>query len=186
MYVRLGSLLLCFCLLIGVAHADQDLVRLPGQGEIKQTAPHIEGLGTLVPGGGLLLSFDKDQSGEISPQELTTGITQAFQNADANEDGRITPLEQVQWSESLPTRDISLTNPARFDPNLDRRVNLDEFTEIVAAMAAIYADENTGIVRIMQLKAKKTRNVEPEPERNAPEQQPARSRAPGVAPSGGS
>ena len=30
-------------------------------------------------------------------------------------------LEQQAWARSLPTRDNSLANPVRFDPNLDRR-----------------------------------------------------------------
>lgn len=133
--------------------ADDDLVRLPGQGELKTEAGTHDGLGRLVPGGGLLLSFDADANGTITTEEVGTGIQAAFALADNNEDGRITPLEQVKWIETLPTRDQSLANPARFDPNLDRSVRAFEFEEIVLALAALHADAETGMISVEALKS---------------------------------
>ena len=155
----LSTLLLCICLPVFSVQAQEDLVRLPGQGEVKPDTAYIEGLGQLVPGGGLLLSFDDDRNGEITQQELADGIAQAFLDADANDDGRITPIEQLNWSNGLPTRDVSLANPARFDPNLDRSVRPQEFKDIVIALASIYTEETTGTVPVQGLKATKNRTA---------------------------
>lgn len=164
MLARFGSLLILLFMtpLVMMAPAlsqtapdqGEELLRLPGSGEFKPDLPKTEGLGRLVPGGGLLMSFDTDEDSMITPEEIALGITAAFAKADANEDGRITPLEQVRWSETLPTRDTSLANPARFDPNLDRAVRIEEFQEVITLFAAIYADETTGNITLDALKAK--------------------------------
>jgi len=155
----IGFILLAF-LFFDPAYADEDVVRLPGQGEIKQ---ELQGeiYGRLVPGGGLLLSFDADKNGEITPQEIEKGIPTAFDLADRNEDKRMTPLEQISWIETLPTRDVSLANPARFDPNLDRSVRIEEFTEIILALAANYADPTSGSVFVDALKSDSEKPVRP-------------------------
>lgn len=136
--------------------ADDEILRLPGQGELKPEAAKIVGRDTerLIAGGGLILSFDTNADSIVTPDELRTGIEVAFENADRNADGRITPLEQMAWSDSLPTRDTSLANPARFDPNLDRVVRQAEFAEVVLTFAAGLADETTGDVHVDQLKSR--------------------------------
>ena len=178
---HLTCLTLCLALPLCGATAQEDLVRLPGQGEVKSEAAHIEGIGRLIPGGGMLMSFDADRDGNITPTELNEGIKAAFTKADANADGRMTPLEQIKWTKTLPTRDISLNNPARFDPNLDRRVRYEEFTEIILGFAALHADPETGIVRVLALKSEQQgRAPQEEPEfapKRATAPQPATSDA---------
>lgn len=148
---------------VGTSSADVDdkgLVRLPGQGELKEGSNRLEGSERLVPGGGLLLSFDEDQNGKITQEEIQRGIEAAFSLADSNEDRRITPLEQVKWIETLPTRDESLANPARFDPNLDRSVRMFEFKEIILALASEFSDASTGTIAINSLMADKPNSPE--------------------------
>lgn len=152
MMPKIGPLLFLLALQSLSANAQSELVQLPGQGELKDDIPTAAGIGRLIPGGGLLLSFDSDQNGDITQSEVDEGIALAFEKADANEDGRITPLEQIKWTESLPTRDVSLANPARFDPNLDRSVRSDEFTAIIKAFAEIHMDETTGTIPVVALK----------------------------------
>ena len=150
MLLRLACFVILASALSPTIQADDDLVRLPGQGEIKNDEQK-DGLGRLVPGGGLLLSFDADGNGEITPEEVSQGIHAAFETADRNEDGRMTPLEQVAWTKTLPTYDKSLANPARFDPDLNRAVRMDEFKSVVLALAATYADTSTGSVNLTSL-----------------------------------
>ncbi len=134
--------------------ADDEIVRLPGQGELKPDAARTVGSADrLISGGGLILSFDADADGKITPAELETGVVKAFANADRNEDGRITPLEQMAWADGLPTRDTSLANPARFDPNLDRVVREGEFVDVVIRFAAGLTDETTGDIHVDRLKS---------------------------------
>lgn len=146
-----------------------DIVRLPGQGELRETprlnrdranAPSEGAPRRLLPGGGLLLSFDTNQDGEISETEIGAGIPRAFAAADEDGDGFVTPLEQQSWAESLPTRDDSLANPARFDPNLDRRASLEEFDQVVRQIASAYREQNEGVLTIAGLAA-------PAPERGS-------------------
>jgi len=151
---KLGSILCVLALPLAGVHAQDEPERLPGRGELKADVPTAAGLGRLIPGGGLLLSFDSDQDGFITKPEIEEGIAAAFLKADENEDDRITPLEQIKWSDSLPTRDVSLANPARFDPNLDRSVRRDEFTNIIMDFAAIHTDELTGLIPVTALKYK--------------------------------
>ena len=139
-----------------VAQADDELVRLPGQGEMKDNL-HSHAAGTpdrLAPGGGLLLSFDLNTDGLISADEIELGIRAAFQTADMNADGNLTPLEQLAWAEGLPTRDETLANPARFDPNLDRNVSLEEFSNGVHHLVSVFDSDNSGEVTLASLKAR--------------------------------
>ena len=101
-----------------VSQEDDDLVRLPGQGKVKAESIAEVGAERLAPGGGLMASFDADSNGRVSLAELESGILAAFLAADKNGDGELTPLEQQDWANNLPTRDESLLNPARFDPIL--------------------------------------------------------------------
>lgn len=142
-----------------IANADDELVLLPGNGELRDTVDRERfKVDRFKPGAGLFISFDVDANGAITPSEIADGIPLAFIDADANADGYLTALEQQDWAASLPTRDDSLANPVRFDPNLDRRVDLSEFTTVINGLGDDYADAETGDVLVSDLKA-------PEPER---------------------
>ncbi len=137
------------------ALADEDeLVRLPGQGELRDDKRRKgDKPDRLKPGSGLFISFDSDENGRINTAEIERGIPAAFETADANADGYLTALEQQDWAASLPTRDDSLANPFRFDPNLDRRVDIDEFTKVISDLGVEYADELSGEIIVANLKA---------------------------------
>jgi len=137
------------------AQADEDeLLRLPGQGEVRDDALRRRAQADrLKPGAGLFITFDTDSNGRISRSEIDAGIPAAFEQADNNEDGYLTALEQQDWARSLPTRDDSLANPFRFDPNLDRRVDIDEFTLVISNLGRDYADEASGDIIIAELRA---------------------------------
>ena len=133
---------------------EDELVRLPGQGELREAGLLDRTKAKrLKPGAGLLLTFDTDEDGRISTLEIDAGIPVAFSSADRNEDGYLTALEQQDWAASLPTRDDSLANPFRFDPNLDRRVDLEEFTLVISNLGVDYANEETGDILVADLKA---------------------------------
>ncbi len=142
-----------------LAQADEDeLVRLPGQGELR--SPELKDRAKAVrlkPGAGLFITFDQNQDGRVSTGEIDTGIPIAFRAADRNADGYLTALEQQDWAAGLPTRDDSLANPFRFDPNLDRRVDIDEFTLVISNLGLDYADEVTGDIVVADLKAPRQR-----------------------------
>lgn len=137
---------------------EDELVRLPGQGEVREpTLRDRTKAKRLKPGAGLFLTFDADENGRISTNEIQAGIPVAFSSADKNADGYLTALEQQDWAASLPTRDDSLANPFRFDPNLDRRVDLEEFTLVINNLGIDYADEVSGDIIVADLKAPDTR-----------------------------
>ena len=102
-----------------------------------------------------MVSFDTDLDGKITPTELANGINAAFLEADSNSDGYLSPLEQLSWAENQPTRDDTLGNPARFDPNLDRRASFDEFDTVLTSLAADYASDS-GIIHVADLKDRKS------------------------------
>ncbi|MEL7039878.1 MAG: hypothetical protein AAGL90_00040 [Pseudomonadota bacterium] len=133
---------------------EDDIVRLPGQGEIR--APRLREQARaerLKPGAGLFITFDSNQDGRITSAEIDAGIPAAFANADKNQDGFVTAIEQQEWAADLPTRDDSLANPFRFDPNLDRRADLEEFTSVITNLALDYKDEESGDIIVADLKA---------------------------------
>ncbi|WP_370170405.1 MULTISPECIES: hypothetical protein [Hyphomonas] len=143
----------------GAGDDDLDeLVRLPGQtypGPSKRKAPpNAHAPDRLVSGGGLIVSFDTDLDGEVTQDELAAGISASFAEADTNEDGYLSPLEQLTWAESQPIRDDTLGNPARFDPNLDRQASFEEFKTVLTRFAADFASES-GSIDIADLKAPK-------------------------------
>ncbi len=158
-----GVLLLTAALPAAAQQADDDIVRLPGQGFTKAGARKPQGTpDRLVAGGGLFLSFDTNGDGRITRAELESGTAAAFRKADANGDGHLTAFEQINWAESLPTRDDTLANPVRFDPNLDRRVSPEEFETVIAELADHYVEESSDVIVIASLKAPK-----PKPDRNS-------------------
>ncbi|MEM1390114.1 MAG: hypothetical protein AAGG45_03455 [Pseudomonadota bacterium] len=145
-----------------LSHASGDdpdgLVLLPGQGELRDRADRERaGTDRLKPGGGLFVSFDADTDGTITIEEVRAAIPAAFATADQNEDGNLSALEQQDWARSLPTRDDSLANPTRFDPNLDRRVDLAEFAAVIESLHTDYRNEETGLLQLTDLKAPKQR-----------------------------
>ena len=154
--VRPAALFALIVTVAGVAAADEppetDVVRLPGQGEMRAPPNAGENRQRLVPGGGLLLSFDIDDDGLITDSEIETGIVEAFGDADANGNGSLTALEQQAWAASLPTRDESLANPVRFDPNLDRSVSPDEFSQVITSLADGYRNSDSGELRVEDLR----------------------------------
>jgi len=149
----LSAALIAACFAGPVTAEDEDLVRLPGQGEVKPEKASEFGKGRLAPGGGLMVSFDADDSGTVTMDEVSAGIVAAFLKADANEDGELTPLEQQAWAKSLPTRDDTLANPTRFDPNLDRVVSAQEFDAVIRKIATAYAAEGNGVIELTTLKS---------------------------------
>ena len=86
------------------AQAEEDeLVRLPGQGELRDDSLRQRAQADrLKPGAGLFITFDTNNDGRISQAELDAGIPAAFTQADSNEDGYLTALEQQDWARSLP------------------------------------------------------------------------------------
>ncbi len=169
-----GALLMTAAVPAAAQQADDDIVRLPGQGFTKTEARKQRGTpDRLVAGGGLFLSFDTDGDGRITRDELETGTAAAFQKADANGDGHLTAFEQINWAESLPTRDDTLANPVRFDPNLDRRVSPEEFETVIAELANHYVEETSDVIVIASLKAPKPKSERgsqpsPRPQRGIP------------------
>jgi hypothetical protein len=142
------------------------IVRLPGNGEVRAKAPDGKGdivtapAGTpnrLVPGGGLILSFDIDGNGRIDLSEIETGARAAFAAADRNKDRFLTAFEQIDWADGLPTRDDTLANPVRFDPNLDRSVSLDEFTSVIIQLASAYRKDGKRDLLLSELEARPER-----------------------------
>jgi len=161
-----------------------DLVRLPGRGEVKTERSRLTREDRLAPGGGLLMSFDGDEDGSVSPAEFETGLTAAFAAADSDGDGQLTVFEQLDWVESLPTRDGSLSNPVRFDPNLDRMVSYGEFSAVIRSLAEPYQDPVNGSVDLSQLRQSESDRMEERPDTGRddpfanPRQRPSRAPRP--------
>lgn len=148
----------CLALPVQADTQEDEILRLPGQGEVLDDAiRETTKADRLKPGAGLFLTFDTDGNGIISSDEINLGIPAAFERADANGDGYLTALEQQDWAKGLPTRDDSLANPFRFDPNLDRRVDLGEFTSVIVNLGRDYADETSGEIFVSDLKAPRTK-----------------------------
>lgn len=155
--IKVSAAILSAAVLVFSAAADDlqesdEIVRLPGQGEVKSAngGPAAKRPQKLVPGGGLLMSFDADGDAVVTSSELNAGVSAAYAAADANSDGSLTALEQKDWAAGLPTRDQTLSNPVRFDPNLDRSVSEAEFSSVIRQIASTYADAN-GELRISAL-----------------------------------
>ncbi len=144
------------------ASESDEIVRLPGQGLVKSDDFYAGRKGPppkkLVPGGGLIISFDTNKDGVVTAEELSIGADAAFHDADANQDGDLTALEQQAWAQNLPTRDDTLANPMRFNPNLDRIVSLVEFVSVIENLASDYAEGSSGAIQLAALEAQNGRS----------------------------
>ena len=179
--LSLISLAVCSMGFSATAQVDEDeILRLPGQGELRNPELRERARADrLKPGAGLFITFDSNEDGRISQFEIDAGIPLAFRVADRNEDGYLTALEQQDWAASLPTRDDSLANPFRFDPNLDRRVDLEEFTTVIVNLGSDYADETSGDILVADLKAPRQRRDDRRDAADQAGQRPRGERAPG-------
>jgi hypothetical protein len=99
----------------------------------------------LRPGGQLLGSFDANQDGVISKQELLAGARMAFDVADENHDGVVSGLEQTAWATGFGGINDVLSNPMMFDSNLDHMVSKDEFVAGVLRLAEPAKDASGGV-----------------------------------------
>lgn len=145
----------CAVMPAAVADGDDDeLVLLTAEGQLRDRSlrDRVQA-DRLKPAGGLFLSFDANGDGRVTVEEVDAGIIEAFSAADGNDDGKLTALEQQDWARSLPTRDETLANPARFDPNLDKRVEPDEFAAVIRAIGADYSKADNGEILLADLKA---------------------------------
>ncbi len=140
---------------VAMAQEADDLVRLPGDGAVKKLSGQRNVPDRLVPGGGLILTFDTDGNRRIDRAEIEAGARAAFVLADANKDASLTALEQIDWAAGLPSHDDSLANPVRFDPNLDRSVSQAEFVSVILMLADAYTDTSSGAIPIANLEAPK-------------------------------
>ena len=157
MYMSLAGV---FALMPLPVMADEELVRLPGKGELRTPEQAATDRPVMLkPGSGLFMTFDSDTNGAISAMEIEAGIPVAFKRADRNGDGYLTALEQRAWADSLPTRDDSLANPVRFDPNLDRRVSLEEFDLVINNLARDFREDGAAEILLAKLKAPRNENT---------------------------
>lgn len=97
------------------------------------------------PGGMLLKSFDANQDGLVSREELLAGAKAAFAQADANSDGVVSGLEQTAWAARFGGVNDVLSNAMIFDSNLDHSVSQDEFVVGVMRLAEPVKDATGGL-----------------------------------------
>lgn len=155
--------------------ADEELVRLPGKGELRTPEQAATDRPVMLkPGSGLFMTFDSDTNGAISAMEIEAGIPVAFRRADRNGDGYLTALEQRAWADSLPTRDDSLANPVRFDPNLDRRVSLEEFNQVINSLAHDFRKEGAVEILLVNLRAPRGKKADEQRSRLLSEPKPVK------------
>lgn len=96
----------------------------------------------------MLVSFDADGDLSVSAAEIDAGLVREFSRADANSDGRLTPIEFQSWS-SLVLGGSQL-GPFRldFDRNVDNSITREEFdTEVRARVGQYDADESGALAR---------------------------------------
>ncbi len=156
-YLFITTLLLSTCLSVmagaqepsieTVETVDDSLVRLPDRMQ-RRFFGRFRSSDSLkfVPGGALILSFDKDNNELISQSELRTGINEAFDLADKNLSGYLSIFEQKEWASTLKVRDDTLANPVRFDPNLNGSISYEEFAGVILMLAKQYQNEKGTIL----------------------------------------
>ncbi|MDJ0922036.1 MAG: EF-hand domain-containing protein [Henriciella sp.] len=162
--------------LIGIAHADDpqgddELLRV-AEPLTREDLEKLRGLrpDRLKPGGGLFVSFDTNIDGQVDKLEIDEGIAAAFADADTSGDGYLSVLEQQDWAAALATGDSSLSNPVRFDPNLDRRISFEEFDYVIQNLASDYTKSEADYILIKDLEQPKPNRRDEEAER--PRQRP--------------
>jgi len=80
------------------------------------------------PVGLLVIDFDTDTNAFTTRQEFDAGISFSFANADTNNNGALSELEFVSWSERvLGTRNPVHPGFLPLDQNQDRALSFDEY-----------------------------------------------------------
>ena len=144
-----------------VETVDDTLVRLPKQMQGRFLRRFRADNLKFVPGGALILSFDKDNNELISRSELENGINEAFDLADKNFSGYLSIFEQKEWARTLEIRDDTLANPVRFDPNLNGSVSYEEFAGVILMLAEQYENEK-GTIHLEALIQIDEEDIKPE------------------------
>lgn len=116
-------------LALGAAPAAlaQDIDRIAGAPTPGGAIRAPEGVKVVAPGALVFASFDRDQNGVITADEIAAGAAFAFGVADRNGDGVITGFEQTDWAATTGSATDVMSNAMTFDIDLDRAVTQAEF-----------------------------------------------------------
>jgi len=90
--------------------------------------------------------FDLNHDRTVSETEFAAGAATAWDEADANADGGVTPFEFADWA--LAAMGAENPNPGRiaFDRNLDTRITRDEFLDTLAFEFSALDANHDGVV----------------------------------------
>jgi len=128
----------------------------------------------------VFVDFDDDGDRAVSEAEFNAGAANAWDEADANADGAITPFEFTDWAKAVMGAENP--NPGRiaFDRNLDTRITRVEFLQTLASEFGALDTNRDHVVTRDEM----VRVVEIAAPRRSREQQ-SRQRPSGGPPSGG-
>lgn len=131
----------------GDTKIDDSVVRLPNQMHRRFMGRFRNSVDAkFVPGGALIFSFNRNEDNLVSKLELQNGIDDAFNLADENRSGYLTVFEQQAWARQLEVKDATLSNPVRFDPNLNGSISYEEFASVITRLAEQYEEANGEIL----------------------------------------
>ena len=86
-----------------------------------------ESITSLMPGGTLLVGFNRNDDYEIDMTELSQGKESAFKRADLNVDGVINMSEFRYWQPKATGSISALPNLVFFDRNFNDQITQNEF-----------------------------------------------------------
>lgn len=145
----------CFAALVcGTASAQE---RLPFRFGAENG--ELNGSRYVKPGALLFATFDANQDLVITEAEIEAGATRAFETADADGDGILTPLEQRSWAGKIGSENDVLANPTTFPAARPGQVTQAEFASGLVLFSKRFIDPETEAVDVMM------RDLTFEPER---------------------
>lgn len=171
------------CILAGIitlamsASAAAQVQRIPqkaqGPGFGLENARYIRS------GALLFVTFDNNQDFLITEEEIINGARNTFRLADADGDGKMSPIEQRNWAAMITSESDVLGNSRMCARMLEKNVNEDEFAQCLVQFSERFIDrDENGAIRISGL----TLDPGEQSSNNEPEDDLARLKRPNVGP----
>lgn len=120
----IGSLLLAGC----ASQPDRPSASVESTNGSDRTVQDLRGSQIATPVALFFAGMDANRDARVSSDELQSGLGDAFALGDSNQDGVLSAIEFLNWSELFLGAPYAQPSRLSFDVNQDTRVSSDEFS----------------------------------------------------------
>jgi Ca2+-binding EF-hand superfamily protein len=134
-------------LLLTLAGGAQAAQKLPKVGPIGPTPPSL----VVEPVAMMIATFDQDQDGKVTRDELQKGVRHSFEAIDTAHSGKLGYIAFADWAQKWLGDATALPGPFETDADGDNQITLDEMQAKFAQIFARLDKNHDGVLTRAEL-----------------------------------